>query len=236
MEVESSSPQEENEMDGPRKKHCWGKNCFVCGRKFARIGLPTDKDEERKLLWCKLLNVPPPPDSRKKKICEQHFKPGDISFGENRIRIKPDALPLPFNGNPPENEQIIPHRFQSNNLIHNLRIHCPEEDSFKYKDKEETIQNILNFMYSKSLETSDVSIYCKDGTLFGHKLVLASISPMLYGALKNHIGDDSDETSGITMEEVSSESSLLISFRAPYNIGLTDASTNLCPIKVPSLQ
>ena len=121
MDEESISPQGENDMDGPRKKYCWGKNCFVCGRKFARIGLPTDKDEERKLLWCKLLNVPPLPDSRKKKICEQHFKPGDISFGENRIRIKPDALPLPFTG---ENKQNISCEIQSNDLIHNSRTHC----------------------------------------------------------------------------------------------------------------
>ena len=99
MEVESTDSHPEIRESLKRDKNRWGKNCFVCGRKFARIGLPTDKDEQRKLLWCQLLNVPPPPDSRQKKICEQHFHSEDIIFRDTRpeIGVKPEALPIPFN-------------------------------------------------------------------------------------------------------------------------------------------
>ena len=101
METETTMISEETEQfmeSSKRDKNRWGKNCFVCGRKFARIGLPTDKDERRKLLWCQLLNVAPPPDSRQKKICEQHFHQDDIIFRDTRpeIGVKPDALPIPF--------------------------------------------------------------------------------------------------------------------------------------------
>ena len=39
-------------------------------------------------------------------------------------------------------------------------------------------------------KTLDVRIHCKDGTIFTHKLVLASINPMMYVAMKNIISDD----------------------------------------------
>ena len=88
---------------------------------------------------------------------------------------------------------------------------CPEssaeaeDGSRKSKKKEEPMQSILSYMSLMNIETADVSIYCKDGTLLGHKLVLASISPMLYGALKDHGGDDSEETTSILIPDVSVE-------------------------------
>ena len=43
----------------------------------------------------------------------------------------------------------------------------------------------------------------KDGTLLANRLVLASISYMLYGALKDNIGDESEETVTIIIPEAS---------------------------------
>ena len=68
------------------------------------------------------------------------------------------------------------------------------EDYCNYRNKEVPLK-YLNYL--DSFDTCDVSIICKDGTLLANRLVLASISYMLYGALKDNIGDESEETLNI---------------------------------------
>ena len=67
------------------------------------------------------------------------------------------------------------------------------EDYCNYRNKEVPLK-YLNYL--DSFDTCDVSIICKDGTLLANKLVLLSISYMLmlYGALKDNIGDEETVT------------------------------------------
>ena len=48
--------------------------------------------------------------------------------------------------------------------------------------------NILKYLTSNC--TSDVTIYCKDGSVHGHKLVLASMSKMLLKEFQENIWDE----------------------------------------------
>ena len=72
-----------------------------------------------------------------------------------------------------------------------------EEKPSEYESKPETSilmwkKTLTDYMSSGNIEdkTLNVRIHCSDGTVFTHKLVLASISPRMYLAMKNIISEN----------------------------------------------
>ena len=135
-----------NENRKPRFKN----RCYVCGKSGARFQLPTDKDEEKKLLWCRILDIIPPPDARHRSICDKHFRPADIILRDTRCSLKKNALPLPYS--------------KSKLIEENVEVPFPTfklPSSVEYKNKEEPMKSILAVMDSQCLEfleTSDVKM------------------------------------------------------------------------------
>ena len=57
------------------------------------------------------------------------------------------------------------------------------DEAFKFISKKPS-ENILQYLSSCSESSTDVTIYCSDGTVAAHKLVLASLSKMLFKVFK----------------------------------------------------
>merc|ERR1712155_310769 len=68
------------------------------------------------------------------------------------------------------------------------------------------LENILQYLSSCSESSTDVTIYCSDGTVAAHKLVLASLSKMLFKVFKcqDHEEDTSVMLPDFTVAHVSS--------------------------------
>ena len=58
--------------------------------------------------------------------------------------------------------------------------------------KDKWMCNLANYFSSKIDKTSDVTIYCSDGIVETHKLILVSISEMLCSALKEIYLEEGD--------------------------------------------
>ena len=63
------------------------------------------------------------------------------------------------------------------------------ESAFRFHSKIPS-ENILQYLSSCSESSTDVTIYCSDGTVAAHKLVLASLSKMLCLEFQENIWDD----------------------------------------------
>ena len=119
---------------------------------------------------------------KKKNISDEKEEPKNVGkksfavYKEEEIKLEPKAQPEP----------VLP---QECKIFHGK----PADLIFKY---------LSDSLYSNggSDKTSDVSILCRDGVVTSHKLVLASISRMLYQDFKDNIWD---ETVFITMPDFS---------------------------------
>jgi len=79
------------------------------------------------------------------------------------------------------------------------------ESAFRFHSKIPS-ENILQYLSSCSESSTDVTIYCSDGTVAAHKLVLASLSKMLFKVFKcqDHEEDTSVMLPDFTVAHVSS--------------------------------
>ena len=66
------------------------------------------------------------------------------------------------------------------------------DEAFKFISRK-PLENILQYLSSCSESSTDVTIYCSDGTVAAHKLVLASLSKMLFKVFKCQ--DNEEDTS-----------------------------------------
>ena len=79
------------------------------------------------------------------------------------------------------------------------------ESAFRFHSKIPS-ENILQYLSSCSESSTDVTIYCSDGTVAAHKLVLASLSKMLFKVFKcqDHEEDTSVILPDFTVAQISS--------------------------------
>ena len=196
------------------------KKCGACGGTGGRFSFP--RNPEKRLLWMKLLGCDElGVDTR---ICDRHFNPKDLRKrrrekrnGEGFVvtyKLLKGVLPKPAKATDP---RIIKNKKKTSVNLASRKLstsYVPTKrrkleisnqmkntDSHKYR-----VANVFEYL-SDSIctnndPTSDVVIYCSDGTVSAHKLVLASLSTMMYNVFTDSTWD---ETISVILPDVSSE-------------------------------
>ena len=202
------------------KEGKYGKKCGACGGTGGRFRVP--KNPEKRLLWMKLLGcdelgVDP-------RICDRHFNPQSVrkcqrakSNGEGFIvtyKLLKGSLPKPAKASDPriigkKSSVNLASRKLSSSDVSTKRRKPEISNQIKNRGNLMVVNGVANvFEYlSDSIctnndPTSDVVIYCSDGTVSAHKLVLASLSTMMYNVFTDSTWD---ETISVILPDVSSE-------------------------------
>jgi len=186
--------------------------CGICKGPNGRFRWPYKPD--RVTEWLRIFKKKELLENEKKgqRICARHFAQSDMYYGKTgKLHLSKKANPLELKSHrnlddslePSENNLKSLNASQDNSEPSQsdpLRIEKPGFANLRYLSQ----GFIMKHMQSTITETSDVSIVCKDGTLLAHRLILASLSPMMLKVLRDNF-DELEETSCIIMPDISAD-------------------------------